>query len=214
MDALEDRPDHDLLPLLRDDPRALAILFARHRPRLWRMAHLRLDRRLLGRVDADDVLQEAYLNALQRVHHFHDDQASSFFIWLRLVVGQTLVDLHRRHLGAQARDAGREVQLGGGTAQSPDADSAWMAGELAGQLTPASQAYQRRELAQRLQEALDALSPTDREVLVLRHFEELGNGEVAQVLNIQPKAASIRYVRALARLKAVLAQSPELLDGP
>ena len=92
---------------------------------------------------------------------------------------------------------------------APEVDSASMALELMGQLTPASHVFQRREMSQRMQEALEGLSATDREVLVLRHFEELTNSEVSQVLNIQAKAASIRYVRALARLKAVLERDPE-----
>ncbi len=209
MSSLEDRTDDELLIHLRDEPRVLAILFARHRPRLWRMAQLRLDRRLLGRLDPDDVLQEAYLDASRRIQHFQREDSSSFFLWLRLIVGQTLVDLHRRHLGALARDAGREVSIDHAGPHAPEVDSASMALELMGQLTPASHVFQRREMSQRMQEALEGLSATDREVLVLRHFEELTNSEVSQVLNIQAKAASIRYVRALARLKAVLERDPE-----
>src|SRR6478672_4342311 len=127
MTGFEDQADEELLRAVGRDERALAALFARHRDRLWRMVRVRLDRRLLGRVDPDDVLQEAYLDASRRIAHFRRDDAPSFFIWLRLIVGQTLVDIHRRHVGAQARDAGREVALhrGGG----PDATSASLAGE-------------------------------------------------------------------------------------
>ena len=94
----------------------------------------------------------------------------------------------------------------------PDASSASFAGELMAQLTPPSQAAIRAEAASRLEAALDGMEPIDREVLILRHFEELTNAETAQVLGIQPKAASIRYVRAVARLKAVLSQFPEFSD--
>jgi RNA polymerase sigma-70 factor (ECF subfamily) len=199
------REEAVLIGSLRADPTALAELFTRHRERLWRMVNVRLDRRLHGRVDPDDVLQEAYLDAARRVEYFTRDDGPSFFIWLRLIVGQTLVDVHRRHLGAQARAAGREVALHG----APDATSASLAGGLMASLTPPSRAAMRAEASSRLEACLDTMEPIDREVLVLRHFEELSNGEVAEVLGIQPKAASIRYVRAVARLKTILSQFPE-----
>jgi RNA polymerase sigma-70 factor, ECF subfamily len=172
------------------------------------MVHVRLDRRLHGRVDPDDVLQEAFLDAAKRLSHFTREDGQSFYVWLRLIVGQTLIDVHRRHLGAQGRAAGREVAFQGGGG-APGASSASLAGELIAQLTPPSRAAIRAEAASRLEDALDGMEPIDREVLILRHFEELANGEVAQVLGIQPKAASIRYVRAIARLKAILSQFPE-----
>lgn len=205
--------EDELLRRAAADPSALAALFTRHRDRLWRMVRVRLDRRLAGRVDPDDVLQEAYLDAAKRVGHFTRGDGASFFVWLRLIVGQTLIDVHRRHLGAQARAAGREVALGGGRGGCPDATSASLAGVLIAELTPPSRAAIRAEAAGRLETALEGMEPIDREVLVLRHFEELTNGEVAEVLGIQPKAASIRYVRAVARLKAILGQFPEFAEG-
>lgn len=186
------------------DAEALAGVFAAHRDRLWRTVRIRLDRRLIGRVDPDDVLQDAYLDASRRLSHYREDQGSPF-LWLRLIVGQTLADVHRRHLGTLARDAGREVPVG----DWPDATSANLAGALAADLTPPSQAAIRAEMAGRIEMALDAMPAIDREVLVLRHFEELTNGEVAQVLGLQAKAASVRYIRAAARLKAILAEFPE-----
>jgi RNA polymerase sigma-70 factor (ECF subfamily) len=207
-----ERDEADLIRALKTDPQALAALFTRHRDRLWRMVSVRLDRRLHGRVDPDDVLQEAYLDAASRIGHFRRDDGGSFFVWLRLIVGQTLVDVHRRHLGAQARAAGREVPLHGRFSAYPDETSASIAGQLMAQLTPPSHAARRAETASRLETALEGMEPIDREVLVLRHFEELTNGEVAQVLGIQPKAASIRYVRAVGRLKVILSQFPEFAE--
>lgn len=189
---------------------ALAELFTQYRDRLWRMVHYRLDSRLHGRVDADDVLQEAYVNAVSRVYSFLQDPTRSFFVWLRLVVNQTLVDVHRRHLGSQMRDAGREVTIGGVVCAS--ASSMSMAAFLIGDLTSPSRVAMRNELAARLDEALAGMDKIDREVLVLRHFEELSNKEVAEVLGIEQKAASIRYIRAIARLKDILEAMPGMME--
>ncbi|MBN1420945.1 MAG: sigma-70 family RNA polymerase sigma factor [Planctomycetes bacterium] len=186
------------------DIEALAELFSSFRGRLWRIVRFRLDPRLQRRVDPDDILQEAYLNAAQRVKHFGGDSPTSAFIWFRLIVGQTLIDVHRRHLGAQARDAGREVPIHG--LGHPHATSTSMAGFLVGDLTSPSQAAMRREAAEQVEEALERMDPIDREVLALRHFEELTNAETAEALGIQQKAASIRYVRALGRLRGILSK--------
>lgn len=194
----------------RGEEAALAEAFSAYRERLWRTVNFRLDRRLHGRVDADDVLQEAYLAAAQRLHHFSGETSVSFFVWLRLIVSQTLIDVHRRHLDAQMRDANREMSL---HVARQDATSISIAAQLLGRLTSPSQAAMRAELARQLDGALQSMDQIDREVLALRHFEELSNSEVAAVLGIQQKAASIRYVRAIARLKNVLAQIPGFFDG-
>lgn len=193
------------------DESGLAALFAQHRDRLWRTVRVRLDRRLVGRVDPDDVLQEAFLDASKRVGHYRPESGPPF-LWLRMIVGQTLADTHRRHLGTRARDAGREVAIAEPRGV-PDATSACLAAELVAGLTSPSVAAMRAELAGLLESALEAMDPIDREVLVLRHFEELTNGEAAQVLGITGKAASIRYVRAAARLKTILARIPDFADG-
>ncbi|MBN1442164.1 MAG: sigma-70 family RNA polymerase sigma factor [Planctomycetes bacterium] len=210
---MTDTPDEpqDWRERLREgDEECLAELFSRCRERLWRIVHFRLDARLRGRVDADDVLQEAYLNAAQRIRHSFTDSVDNFFLWLRLIVNQTLIDLHRRHLDAQARDAGREVALEAGSESRSTSVS--VAFQLAGSLTSPSQAAMRAEAVRKLEEALDSMDPIDREVLALRHFEELSNSEVAAVLGIQQKAASIRYVRALDRLKRILSRVPGLQE--
>jgi len=186
------------------DHQALAELFSLHRERLWRTVHFRLDRRLRGRVDPDDVLQEAYLSAADRVEHFVGDSSKSLYVWLRLILSQTLTDVHRRHLGAQMRDAGREVSIQKG--RFPQTTSTSLAIQLAGNLTSPSQAAMREEMSRGLEQVLEEMDAIDREVLALRHFEELTNSEVAEVLGIQQKAASIRYVRAVRRLKVVLSQ--------
>jgi len=201
-----DPPDEVSERVARGDEQALAELFSQHRDRLWRIVHFRMDHRLHGRVDADDVLQEAYLNAAQRIGHLVADSSTSQFVWLRLIVSQTLIDVHRRHLGVQMRDAGREISLD--RAGRPQTTSMSLAACLLGRITSPSQAAVRAEMSAQLEAALESMDPIDREVLALRHFEELTNSEVAEVLTIQQKAASIRYVRAIQRLKTVLAQWP------
>lgn len=201
----------ELVQRLHDgDDKALGELFAVHRDRLWRMVHFRLDRRVCGRVDADDVLQEAYLDASQRVKHYLNNDSMSFFVWLRQIVVQTMIDTHRQHLDAQMRDANREVSIHRGG--YPQATSISLAAHLLGHLTSPSGAAMRAEMAAQLEEALETMEPLDREVLALRHFEELCNSEVAEILGIQQKAASIRYVRAIAKLKRILEQIPGFFD--
>jgi len=211
---VEDRtdPSEDLARRLKcGDREALAALFSEHRERLWRMIHFRMDRRLLGRVDADDVLQDAFLAAADRLPHYRDESSYSPFVWLRMVVLQTLTDMHRHHLGAQMRDVDREVDLRCG--HYPLSTTASLAALLVGNLTSPSQAAARAEILDQVERVIAAMDPLDREVLALRHFEELGNSEVAEVLGIQQKAASIRYVRALKRLRGILSQMPGLFEG-
>ena len=195
---------------VRGDQRALGELLGRHRERLRRMVALRLDWRLRVRVDPSDVLQEACLDASRRLPEYHQNPTMPFFLWLRFLAGQRLVDEHRKHLGAAARDAGREISLYHGAL--PETSSAALAAHLLGRLTTPSQATIRAERKIRLQEALNSLDPIDREVLALRHFEELSNTEAAAVLGLDKSAASKRYARALIRLKEILASMPGGLD--
>ena len=126
-----------------------------------------------------------------------------FYLWTRFVTGRKLQAVHRHHLGVQARDAGREVSLQRGAL--PQASSVSLAEQLLGRYSSPSQAVVKAELRLRVQEALNGMDAIDREILALRHFEELSNAEAAQVLGIGEAAASHRFVRALRRLKAVLA---------
>ena len=175
----------------------------RHRARLRRMVEARLDRRVRGRVDPSDVLQDGFVDAVAKLPAYLADPKMPLFLWLRLIVGERLAKVHRAHLGAQARDAAREVSLYRGP--MPAASSAALAAHLLGRLTSPTQAAVRAERLLRLQEALNALDPLDRELLCLRHFEELTHAEAARVLDIPEAAAAKRYVRALRRLKDLLA---------
>lgn len=195
--------------LAAGDESVLGDLFALHRDRLWRMVNFRLDRRLTGRIDADDILQEAYVEAVRRISHFvHNGQ--SFYVWLRMVVMQTMVDLHRHHLGAQKRDIRREQTK---RPAYPEATSVSLIRHLVGEVSTPSQVAAKAESLRQLEEALRQMDPIDQEVLVLRHFEELTNTEISELLGIEQKAASIRYVRAIARLRNVLAGLPGFFDG-
>ncbi len=133
------------------------------------------------------------------------------FVWLRFLTVQRLVTLHRVHLGVRGRDAAREVSLQSGPL--PSADSRSLAAQLLGRLTSPSRAVMRAEIQIKIQDALSAMDPIDCEMIALRHFEELSNGEIAAVLGLQKAAASKRYVRALRRLKEILAPTLRLGDG-
>ena len=176
--------------------------FTLHRMRLWQIIHFRLSDQVSARVDADDVIQEVYLDAQKRLSHFADGDFPSFFLWLRLVAQQTLSRVHRRHLGTESRSAQREL--------GPIAGSKWgktsacLSQRFVAHLTSPSQAAVKKELIAEVRDSLETMNEIDREVVALRHFEELTNQEVAIELGITPKAASIRYVRALKRLRSVL----------
>jgi RNA polymerase sigma-70 factor (ECF subfamily) len=195
-------PDAITQRLRAGDPAAVGELFAACRERLKKMVRLRLDRRLQGRLDASDVLQEAFLDVQRKAADFAARADLPAYLWLRLVTAERLLALHRHHLGAQMRDAGQEVSLCPGG--SPAASTHSLANLLLGRLTSPTQAALRAERQLRLQEALNGMDPVDREILALRHFEELSNGEAAAVLGLSKTAASNRYIRALVRLKDLL----------
>jgi RNA polymerase sigma-70 factor (ECF subfamily) len=190
---------------------ALTDLFQHHRDRLRRMVELRMDARLQGRVDASDVLQDAFLDAAANLDWYLQGSELPPFLWLRLVVSQRISRYHRQHLGTKMRDAGQEVSLYRNPL--PQASSAALASMLLGRLTSPSHAAIRAEQVLQVQEALNELDPLDREIVALRHFEELSRAETAQVLGITEEAGAKRYLRALRRLKAILAVRPGGLEG-
>lgn len=207
MGQFQDESDNEqLLDRLKvGDLKAVTELFTNHRDRLRRMIDIRLDSRLRGRVDASDVIQEAHLEIATRLSDYLADPRLPPFLWLRLVVGERLAKLHRTHLGAQMRDAGREVSLFREALLA--ASSAALAAHLLGKHTSPTQAAIRAERLIRLQDAINALDPIDREILSLRHFEELTRAEAAEALGIEEAAAAKRYVRALKRLKDLLVEN-------
>jgi RNA polymerase sigma-70 factor, ECF subfamily len=195
----------------KGDGAAWAALLGPHRERLKRMIALRLDRRLMYRLDPSDVLQDAAIEAVKALPRYLEDPKLPFFLWLRWLTGRTLQVLHRKHLGVHARAAGREVRLDGHGL--PEPTSAALAAQLLGKDTRPSLAAARAEMHLRLEKSLEMLDPIDREMLVLRHFEELTAEESARLLGIEKGAAIKRYFRAIKRLKRLMETLPGGLDG-
>jgi len=197
--------DPQIEDLRRNGQQCLAEAFSRYQDRLERIVDLRLDPRLSGRVDAADVVQEAFIEASKRLPRFLENPTVSVFVWVRGVTLDTLIHVHRRHL-AKMRDAGREVSLSLGP--TPQVSSISLAGWLVADLTSPSQAAMRDEVAKKVEEVLEAMDEIDREVLILRHFEQLSNDEVASIVGVKKAATSRRYIRALKRFREVMESVP------
>lgn len=198
-------------PVGRDATAEFADWFARHADRLLALVRLRTDRRTQGRFDPADVLQETFLEASRRLPELADRPDIAPFVWLRSLALQQLMIFHRRHLSVKGRDARREIEIG--IAVQEPASSDQLAAWLVGHLTTPSRAAMRREAQKRVGEALDALNASEREILELRHFEQLSNKEIAEVLGLRESTASMRYARALVRLKDCLGSALVALDS-
>ncbi len=176
-------------------------VFADHRDRLRRMIELRMDKRLAGRVDASDIIQESFIEAAGRYEEFlGQEKKVSVFVWLRFLTVQKLNQIHRRHMNVKARSVGREVKFQ--SQDSPEASSIHLAAFLADSMTSPSQAVAKKEAQARLLETLEDMSAPDREILALRHFEQLNNAEAAEVLGITQDTCYRRYIRALKRIRS------------
>jgi len=183
------------------DDGAVNRLFDRHREALRKLVALRMDRQMAGRVDASDVVQDVLVEAAGRLRDYLADPKMPFHLWLRALAKDRMIDLHRRN-HAQRRDVGRERPLD--ARAHLDRSSFNLAAQLRdAELTPAAAAI-KEELEQRFWEAIDTLEDVDREVILMRHAEHLGNNEVAQALDLTPAAAGMRYLRAIRRLRAAL----------
>jgi RNA polymerase sigma-70 factor (ECF subfamily) len=188
------------------DGRCLDELFTRYRPRLKRMVKLRLDPRVQGRVDPSELLQQTYLDTARQLADYLREPSLPFFLWLRQVAGRKLELVHRQHLGDQVAGAGREVSLYRGAL--PEAPAAALAAQLLGKPPAPGESATRAGLKIRIQDALNGMEALDREVLALRHFEQLSNAEAALVLGLTESATCNRFVRALERLHGVLRGTP------
>jgi RNA polymerase sigma-70 factor (ECF subfamily) len=178
----------------RGDRSALDLLLSEHRPYLHRLVELRFDPQLQPRADPSDVVQDALLTAAERIEDYLRRQPMPFWLWLRETACDRLVEFQRRHVTAARRAVGREVSL-------PAASSIELAQSMLGGSTPSEQAA-AAELAEQVRCAVDRLDPDDRDIIVLRNYEQLTNQQAAEVLGIDSSAASKRFGRALLRLKA------------
>lgn len=197
---LQTMQNSDIETLKQRGETALGEVFARYQAQLERMIRFRLDDRVRGRVDPEDVLQEAYIEIARRLNDYLAEPKVSLFVWLRQLTYQTLLTVQRRHFG-QKRDPRLEVN--GHATGNQDATCLSIYSAFIGQLTTPSQVLMKQEQLEQLKQILSELDELDREVLALRHFEQLSNNQIAEALGISVSAASNRYVRAMTRLGEV-----------
>ena len=210
-------PDADnTAELLKDvregDSEAVERLLARHRESLHRMIQMRMDQRIKRRVDVSDVVQDVLIEANRRLQDYLQNPAMAFHLWIRQIAKDRLIDAHRRHRVSAKRSLDREQPLAvrGGVDQS----SLDIAAQLCDpQMTPAAAATQR-ELATHVEGAIGHLGETDREIILMRHSEQLSNSEIAAALGLTEPAASMRYLRAIRRLRELLDQDTASADSP
>jgi RNA polymerase sigma-70 factor (ECF subfamily) len=181
------------------DRQAFERLFVRHRPELRKFIALRLDPRIRGRVDPSDLVQETQMEAYRRLEYYLKQQPMPFHVWLRKTAYERLMMARRQHLQAGKRTMEREVPL-------PERSSQILAQRLLSSAPTPSQQLQRRELVRQVRQALAQLAPADREILLMRNFEEISYQEIALILGIEPAAARQRHGRALLRLHKLLSE--------
>ncbi len=178
-------------------------LLDRHRAAVHRMVRIRLDQKIQRRVDVSDVVQDVMVEANRRLREYLENPVLAFHLWIRQITQDRIIDAHRRHRVSARRSVDREQILG-----SPGGDpaSVRLGAELQDpRLTPAAAATQR-EMARRVEQAIGELGAQDGEIIVMRHYEHLSNQEVAQILNVTEAAASMRYLRAIRRLRGLLGE--------
>ena len=201
--------------LLKDvengDPSAVNRLLDRHREAVRRMVQMRLDQAVARRVDASDVVQDVLLEASQRLSDYIRSPSMPFHLWLRQLAKDRIIDMHRRHRAAQRRSVDREQNIS--SFASDDQSAADLTALLRdAELTPAASAL-RKEMEERFVLALDQLDESDREIVIMRHFEHLGNSEVAEALGLSAPAAGMRYLRAIRRLRELLGTDEVSVEG-
>jgi RNA polymerase sigma-70 factor (ECF subfamily) len=191
-------------------PDAAGQLLNRHRDALRRMVELRLDRRIQQRIDASDIVQEVMIEANRRLEQYLATPAMPFHLWLRQMARDRIIDAHRRHRASGKRSVDREQAMA--APASLDRSTMELAGQLCDpELTPAAAATMQ-ELQRRFQAALETMEDHDREIVLMRHFEQLSNQDAARTLGLTEPAASMRYLRAIRKLRKLLAE-PSDEDG-
>lgn len=201
-----------LLNAARDgDTDAVNRLLEKHRAPVRRLVEMRLDRKVQRRVDVSDVVQDVMIEASGRLEKYLSDPSMAFHLWLRQIAWDRIIDTYRRHRVSAKRNMDREQPM----AVSAGTDQSTM--ELAIQLcdpglTPSAAATQR-EIASKVEDAIEKLNDQDREIVLMRHYEHLSNLEIAEVLDVKPPAASMRYLRAVRRLREILEEDDKEPSG-
>jgi RNA polymerase sigma-70 factor, ECF subfamily len=199
----EDKTAELLVGVKNGDDDAVNRLIERHRGAVLRMVQMRLDQKIRRRVDVSDVVQDVMIDASRRLQDYIANPVMPFHLWLRHIAKDRIIDAHRRHRVSQKRSVDREQGLA--VPGADDHSTMDLAAHLCdGELTPAAVATQR-EMAQRVEAAITELGEQDGEIIIMRHYEQLSNQEVAQALGLSEPAASMRYLRAVRRLREMLA---------
>ena len=206
-----DEKTETLLSAAREgDSDAVNRLLQRHRDAVRRLVEMRLDRKVQQRVDVSDVVQDVMIEASGRLQRYLDDPAMAFHLWLRQIAWDRIIDTYRRHRVSAKRNMDREQPMV--SAGGPDQSTMEFALELCDpNLTPAAAATQR-EIAMKVEAAIERLNEQDREIILMRHYEHLSNLEIAEVLGLNPPAASMRYLRSVRRLRELLESDEEFAD--
>ncbi len=195
-----DESDGEKLPKL-----GLAEMFEKFRPRLRSLIELRIDRRIRARIDPSDVIQEAFADAVRRYPAYQEEGEMPPYLWLRFLTLQQLLIAHRKHLSVKARSAAIELPLEVIRAMSIETDSV-VESLLGAESSPSGKAVRNEEL-QQLALSIGQMEPVDREILVLRHFEQLEFAEIAAIVEMSYDAVSSRYRRSLKKLGTILNMS-------
>jgi RNA polymerase sigma-70 factor (ECF subfamily) len=200
-----DKTEELLLGAKAGDDDAINRLIERHRGAVLRMVQMRLDQKIRRRVAVSDVVQDVMIDASRRLQDYIANPVMPFHLWLRHIAKDRIIDAHRRHRTSQKRSVDREHGLA--VPGADDHSTMDLAAQLCdGELTPAAAATQR-EMAKRVEAAITELGEQDGEIIIMRHYEQLSNQEVAQALGLSEPAASMRYLRAVRRLREMLTGS-------
>ncbi|MEM6472667.1 MAG: sigma-70 family RNA polymerase sigma factor [Planctomycetota bacterium] len=205
--ASDDQTENLLTAAKAGDEDAVNRLLEKHRAPIRRLIELRLDRKVQRRVDVSDVVQDVMIEASGRLEKYLSDPSMAFHLWLRQIAWDRIIDTYRRHRVSAKRNMDREQPMA--APAGPDQSTLELAIQLCDpSLTPAAAATQR-EIAIKVEEAIEKMNDQDREIIIMRHYEHLSNLEIAEVLGLNPPAASMRYLRAVRRLREMLEDEDE-----
>lgn len=200
--ASDDQTETLLAAAREGDADAVNRLLEKHRVPVRRLVELRLDRKVQQRVDVSDVVQDVMIEASGRLDKYLSDPKMAFHLWLRQIAWDRIIDTYRRHRVSAKRNMDREQPMA--VQAGPDHSTMELAVQLCDPgLTPAAAATQR-EIALKVEEAIGKMNDQDREIILMRHYEHLSNMEIAEVLSVKPPAVSMRYLRAVRRLREML----------